>query len=176
MAKRIFTVFFVSLLSLGYLSVGLFPAGERRLASCQDPVAEANIFPLSGSLFGEIKDEALKKSTMDYYLFLSKVELQALAGRQAIQNMYGLGAGVPVPALPTISAFDPKANAFATGFLWGQFESKQPQNAFTVGGSLPQLTVPAYTLGYSNPTAMNPSVKGLAFPAMNGANHKVGAL
>jgi hypothetical protein len=174
MAKRIITVFFVSILSLGYLSFGLVPKAERRLASCVDPVAEANLLPLPGGLFGEIKDEALKKSTMDYYLFLTQVEMQALAGRQSVRAMYGLSDSAPASILPTITPFDPKANAFATGFLWGQFESAQPNSAFTVGKSMPQVSVPPYTLGYVNPSLTASAVKGLAFPSSNGANHKVG--
>lgn len=175
MAKQIFTVLFVSVLSLGYLSVGLHqPSGERRLASCADPVAEANTLPLPSGLFGEIKDEALRKSTLDYYIFLSKVEMQALAGRQSIRNMYGLSDTVSLGALPQIMPFDPKANAFATGFLWGQFESNQPNSAFSVGNAMPKLSSPATNLGYVDPASYASAVKGTAFPSMNAANHKVG--
>jgi hypothetical protein len=173
MAHRIFTVFFVSILSLGYLSIGLLPSGERRLASCVDPVAEANTIPLPSGLFGEIKDEALKKSTLDYYLFLTKVEMQALAGRQSMRAIYGL-SDAPASALPVIAPFDPRANAFATGFLWGSFGDNQARSAFTVGSSLPSLTIPPYTAGIASDGAVK-KPEGVLFPPYNqqAANQKV---
>lgn len=175
MAKRIFTVFFVSVLSLGYLSVGVSPSGERKLASCADPLAETNILPLPGGLFGEIKDEALRKSTMDFYLFLSKVEMQALAGRQAIQSMYGLSSPAAVSVLPTLTPFDPKASQFATGHLWGNIQGNHVPSNFTVGSSLPSLTVPPYTIGYTAQNVAASPVKGISFGVTNATNHKVGA-
>ena len=174
MAKRIFTVFFVSALSLGYLSVGLQPSGERRLASCVDPVAEANTLPLPSGLFGEIKDEALRKSTLDYYLFLSKVEMQALAGRQSMRAAYGLSDS-PASAFPTIAAFDPKANAFATGFLWGSFGENQARGPFTIGNSMPaSLTIPPYTAGVIGESPVK-APEGILFPPYNqqAANQKI---
>lgn len=164
MAKRIFTVFFVSILSLGYLSVELVPSGDRRLASCVEPVAEANILPLPSGLFGEIKDEVLKKSAMDYYIFLSKVEMQALAGRQSIRAMYGIKDAAPTSVFPDIVSFNPNANAFATGFLWGSFGNYQAPTSFTVGASLPGTlaTQPSATAGAAAGLVKKP--EGILFP------------
>lgn len=197
MAKRFFTVLFVSILSLGYLSVGLLPSGERRLASCVDPVAEANILPLPSGLFGEIKSEALRKSTMDYYIFLSKVEAQALAGRQSIRAMYGIkDAAAPASVLPAITPFDPNANAFATGFLWGSFGDNQARNSFSVGTALagnqvispntagiagglvkrPEgvLFFPPHNQQAANQRAALSPTAGTFLPSANAANHKIG--
>jgi hypothetical protein len=192
MAKRFLSVLILAILSLGYLSVGVQPAGSRRIA-CIDPVADTNVLPLSGKLFGEIQDEALRKSTMDYYLFLTKVELQALDGRRSIRAMYGLKDGAP-SAMPTVSNFSLSGNVFASGFLWGQMGDIKPQPRV-----LPGLAIPPYTLGYSAaeaeaspaktargilfPPYNQPSVSqsvaasptaGAFFPATNRANPKIG--
>lgn len=191
MAKRIFTVLFVSVLSAAYLSVGVSPPGDRKLASCADPVAEANLLPLAGDLFGQIQDEALRKSTMDYYLFLSRVEMQALAGRQSMRAMYGVRDLAPVSVLPTFAAFDPKAGAFATSSPWGNmaFEG-QAQNTFSVGnaigsvGSSPSIADPAVKapagmlFAPSNPATtqrltQSPAM-GIFFRSVNAPNHKIG--
>jgi len=169
MAKRFFSVLFLAVISLGYLSSGPQPAGSRGIA-CIDPVADTNILPLPGKLFGEIQDEALRKTTLDYYLFLTKVEMQAIAGRQSIRAMYGINDAAPASVLPSIAPFDPAGNQFATGFLWGGFADSQTKDSFKPGASLPGLTIPPYTVGYSVANAKSSpenTAQGILFPPYN---------
>lgn len=179
MAKRILSYLCLSLLSAGFLSVNFKPGGNRGIA-CIDPVVEANILPLSGSLFGEIQDEALRKSTLDYYLFLSKVELQALAGRQAVFSAYGMKNSSPVSLFPQIQNFQMGGNTFANGFLWGELANGQ-KDSLSVEKNQPSLSIPPYSSFFTSAKAAGPAGAmpagiggGIALPSANIPNHKIG--
>lgn len=118
----------VSLLGLAIGCLAFSPplGSSSRGIACVDPVVNTLAFP--EQLFGQIQDQALRKSTLDFYLMLSQAETNALVGRQSIRAMYGLSdspmASGTLYAPPAIVNFNAASNPFgATGFLWGNLNS-----------------------------------------------------
>jgi hypothetical protein len=150
-------------------------AGSRTLA-CIDSLG--TVFPIHSQLFSQVQDEALKRSAMDYYLFLSGIELNALMDRQSIRSAYGLGVGLfptgNLYAPPSVVNFSLSHNPFgATGALWGPtrlLSATQPSvisPASLVAGSL--TSVRAGGLPQANPGPVRLSGPGIS-PQLGRAN------
>jgi hypothetical protein len=121
--KHPFAIFSLYLLTALCL-FAFFPKnlGVRKLASCEESLAPAS-FPMESQLFSHIQDEALKKSALQYYTFLTQIEMNAIQGLESARTMYGLpkmsvGAGVNLYGPPTIVNFSLSSPANYQG-SWG---------------------------------------------------------
>ncbi len=141
--KHPFTVF--SLLILTAISLSAFfpeNSARRKLASCEESVAPVS-FPMESQLFSHIQDEALKKSALQYYTFLTQVEMNAIQGLESARTMYGLpqmsvGVGANLYAPPTIANFSLSSSSNYLG-SWGQIPGLQAPESNSIA-LIPQRT------------------------------------
>lgn len=123
--------------------------GQRRLASCVEETVQSPL-AFDSQLFSHIEDEALRTSALQYYAFLTQVEMNALKGLDSARTMYGLpslsvGSASNLYAPPTISNFQLQANPYHLG-SWGVIPTSSSANPVLSSALAPSFTPSSFAM------------------------------